>query len=114
MKFPGVLAVVLLLGCQSHYVLSRTPGAYQGTLGPIKACPAGQGACTDAPAYDTSVFNPANATFYALPDCPFGIQALVVPASGASNALVQCAAPPQQTPPQADGGIPTATLAPSH
>lgn len=114
----GVLTVLLLVlvlaACESHYVMSRTPGAYQGTLGPMKVCPAGQGACTDSPTYDTSVFNPANAKVYVLPDCPFGIQALVVPAPGSSNALVQCAAPPQQTPPQPDGGIPTATLAPSH
>jgi hypothetical protein len=108
-----VLAALCLLGCQAHYVMSRLPGAYTGTLGPMKRCPPGQRACADDAAYDSSKFNPANASFFALPDCPFGIQAIVVPESSSSDALVQCAGPPQQAPPQSDGGIPTMSLAPA-
>jgi hypothetical protein len=110
----GVLAVLALAGCESHVVLSRPPGAYTGALGPMKRCPSGQGACTDDANYDSSKFNPPNATFYALPNCPYGIQSLVVPAAGTSDALVQCAGPPQQAPAQPDGGIPITTLAPTH
>jgi hypothetical protein len=108
-----VLAVISLFGCASHFVMSRTPGAYDGTLGPMKRCPVGQGPCTDDPSYDSSKFNPSNASLYALPNCPFGIQALVVPEPGSSDALVQCAAPPQQAPRQPDGGIPITNLAPA-
>jgi hypothetical protein len=107
----AAIAMVLLGvgGCGAARIeMSQAPGAFSGTLGPLQRCPAGGGVCTIDHQYDSSQYNSSNTTYYSMPTCPYGIQAVLVPAPGTSDALVLCAAPGQLTPPQADGGIPTA------
>lgn len=115
-RLGGALAPLLfglaVAGCGANVVLSQRPGAFTGTMGDLQRCDPGQAQCTNAATYDTSIFNSANTTFVALPNCRFGIDSIFIQNSGSSSATayVKCAAPGQQTTPAADGGIPTAAL----
>jgi hypothetical protein len=73
----------------------------------LQRCNPDQSACAVDTTQDTSRFNLADTTRFALPDCPFGIRriAVVHAAFHAAFADVECAARPQP-PPAADGGLP--------
>jgi hypothetical protein len=72
-------------------------------------CDPGQTPCTPDPTYDTSQFNPPNATFLALPACPYGINQILIREAGGSKASadVQCAARSPAPLAGGGGGIPT-------
>jgi hypothetical protein len=99
---------MMLPACASNVVLRRPPDADTGTLGPFQRCGASEQPCAVDPVQDSSRFNAAHTTYFRLPNCPYGIEEILLQNAGSSTAaaIVQCAAPPQ-TPPSADGGIPT-------
>jgi hypothetical protein len=103
-----VASAALLSACATNVVLRRTPDTDTGALGPMQRCDAPEKHCGPDPVQDSSRFNAANTTYITLPNCPFGIEEILIQNAGSSNAgaVVQCAAPPQ-APPSADGGIPT-------
>jgi hypothetical protein len=103
-----VVAAALLSACATNVVLRRSPDVDTGALGPFQRCDAPEKPCGTDPVQDSSRFNAANTTYFRLPNCPYGIEEILVQNSGSSNAVavVQCAAPPE-APPRADGGIPT-------
>lgn len=95
--FRAAAVLVLLSGCASHVVMRRTPAQGSGTLGPLIACAPNNGPCATDPNQDGARFNQSNTTYYTLPACEFGIDAILVE-SGAL--VVQCAAP------SGGGGLP--------
>jgi hypothetical protein len=102
-----VVAVSSLAACAPNVVLSRSPGAQTGTLGPFQRCTPGQKPCDVDPTLDISRLNRNNTTRFALPTCAYGIDTILVEKVGTPDAVVsaQCAAPP----PAVAGGIPVAT-----
>jgi hypothetical protein len=109
LRFIGVAAgACWVSACAANLVIRARPDADTGALGPLQRCEAGETPCATDPQQDTSLFNAADATHLSLPNCPFGIQEILVQNPGSSHpvALVQCSGP-HQAPAGADGGIPT-------
>jgi hypothetical protein len=79
-------------GCTPHVVLRVADS--QGVLGPLQRCPEGSGPCADDPTYDGSQNNLSNTRFFRLPACANGIDSIRVEAG---EAIVQCAAPAQNS-----------------
>jgi hypothetical protein len=107
-RYAWWAAAVMLAGCASHVVLERLPVDQTGRLGPLQNCPVGQGACVASPNQDESVFRLSGSTYFALPQCPHGIDRLVIEDADSSEptVLVQCAAEGQE-------GIPVAENVPN-
>ncbi len=111
-KTAGAGVCALLLGAMAmsacgptNIVLRARPGG-PGAMGPLQRCEIHESPCATDPSQDESRFNPTNASFVSLPNCPNGIDRILVQNASTANpvAIVQCAAP-DSTP--GDGGIPS-------
>ena len=107
-SIAGIAPAVLLLACTSNVVLRRAPATDTGTLGPMQRCDAPEKPCVVDPQQDTSLFNAAHTTYLTLPNCPYGIEQILIQNSGSSNvdALVECAS---RSEPTEGGKIPITT-----
>jgi hypothetical protein len=105
---PLLAGLALLCACSANVVLRRRPATDTGALGPFQRCEAVEKPCAGDPTYDSSRFNAANTTFLSLPECPFGIQEILVQDAGSADAvaIVRCAAPPIAAPAPSTG-LPT-------
>jgi hypothetical protein len=94
-------------GLTHNVVVRKRPGADTGAVGALQRCDPGEMPCTIDPNGDTSRFNDSHTTFFSFPDCPFGIEQLLIHDSGSSSAVLiaQCSARPQQTAFRADAGM---------
>jgi hypothetical protein len=110
-----VTSVLVLAACSSNIVLRRRPEFDTGPLGPFARCAVDERACQDDPTYDGARLSPSNTTYFSLPNCAYGIQAILIQDVGSSDsiAIVRCAAPPA-TPLATTGSglreLPTTTL----
>lgn len=95
-----LFAVSTLVGCIPNMVLRNTTSA--GASGPLQRCPMDNGACAADPNQDASRFNNSGTRNFTLPNCPNGIDSILI--EGGNTAVVQCAAPSPSS-----GGTTTAT-----
>ncbi len=100
------LLLILLVGCSKNIVIRRSPGASTGVMGPHQRCERDERPCKPDGAFDTSRFNHSGTTYFAMPECRYGIDRILVENSDSSDAVViaECAGPPQAT-----TGTPTST-----
>jgi hypothetical protein len=107
----ALASVLVLAACSNNVVLRRRPDADTGPLGPFARCAAGERVCQDDPTYDGSRLATSHSTYFSLPNCAYGIQAILIQAAGSSDAvaIVRCAAP-QPAPISGTGSeLPTTT-----